>query len=63
MKNVPGSMTPTGIDIKNIKEEANVMEDNKSRRKQSHSIAAAVWNLGREYASVSFILASWNLDS
>ena len=39
---VPGSMTPSGIEIKNTKQKANVMEDNMSKRKQSHSIAPAM---------------------
>ncbi|KAG7024953.1 hypothetical protein SDJN02_13773, partial [Cucurbita argyrosperma subsp. argyrosperma] len=62
LKIEPGSMTPTGIDTKKIKDEANVIEDNKSRRKQSHSIAAAVWNLGREF-QVTSSRASMNINS
>ena len=56
-------MTPSGIEIKKIKEKANVIEDNISKRKHNHSLAPAVWNFGREYASNSFIFASLNLDS
>ena len=56
-------MTPSGIEIKKIKEKANVIEDNISKRKHNHSLAPAVWNFGREYASDSFIFASLNLDS
>jgi hypothetical protein len=55
-------MIPGGIDIKNIKEKANVKEDNISKRKHSHSIAAAILNFGREYPSFSIIFVSWNLD-
>jgi len=32
-------MNPAGIDIKNIKEKANVIEDNISKRKHNHSLA------------------------
>ena len=56
-------MTPTGIEIKKTKENANVMEDNISKRKHNHSIAPAILNLGREFASASFIFMSLNLDS
>ena len=59
----PGSMTPSGIEIKKTKENANVMEDNISKRKHNHSIAPAILNLGREFASASFIFMSLNLDS
>jgi len=52
---IPESMNPCGIDIKNIKQKANVIEDNISNRKHNHSIAAALLNLGREYPSISFI--------
>lgn len=54
----PGFMIPGGIDIKNIKEKANVMEDNISKRKHNHSIAAAILNFGREYPSVNFMFVS-----
>lgn len=56
-------MTPSGTEIKKTKEKRNVIEDNISKRKLSHCIAPAVWNLGREYASMSFIFVSLNLDS
>ena len=56
-------MTPSGIEIKKTKENANVMEDNISKRKHNHSIAPAILNLGREFASASFIFMSLNLDS
>jgi hypothetical protein len=56
-------MTPSGIEIKKIKEKANVIEDNISKRKHNHSLAPAVWNFGQEYASDSCIFASLNLDS
>ena len=56
-------MTPSGIEIKKTKENANVMEDNISKRKHNHSIAPAILNLGREFASASFIFVSLNLDS
>jgi hypothetical protein len=59
---VPGFMIPGGIDIKNIKEKANVMEDNTSKRRPNHSIATAMLNSGREYLSTSFIFVSRNLD-
>ena len=39
------------------------MEDNISKRKHNHSIAPAILNLGREFASASFIFVSLNLDS
>jgi len=39
---IPGSINPTGTEIKKIKEQANVIEDNKSKRKPSHSIIAAL---------------------
>jgi hypothetical protein len=55
-------MIPGGIDIKNIKEKANVMEDNTSKRRPNHSIATAMLNCGREYPSTSFIFVSRNLD-
>jgi hypothetical protein len=36
---IPGSMRPVGRLIKNIKEKANIRDDNTSNRKQSHSLA------------------------
>ena len=60
---LPGSMNPSGTEIKKTKEKANVKADNISNRKQNHSIAAAMWNLGREYLSVNFMFVSRNLDS
>ena len=51
-------MIPVGIEIKNIKENANVIEDNISKRKHNHSMAPAILNFGREYPSVSFIFVS-----
>jgi hypothetical protein len=39
---LPGSITPSGTEIKKTKENANVMDDNISKRKHSHSIAPAV---------------------
>jgi hypothetical protein len=36
---LPGLITPSGTDIKKIKENANAMDDNISKRKHSHSIA------------------------
>ena len=56
-------MTPSGIEIKKTKENANVMKDNISKRKHNHSIAPEILNLGREFASASFIFVSLNLDS
>ena len=63
MNYLPGSMTPSGIEIKKTKEKSNVIEDNISNRKHNHSIAPAILNFGREFASVSFIFVSLNLDS
>jgi hypothetical protein len=40
MNYIPGSI-PFGKETKKTKEKANVIEENISRRKQSHSIAAA----------------------
>ena len=60
---LPGSMNPSGTEIKNTKEKANVKADNISNRKQSHSIAATMWNLGREYPSVNFMFVSRNINS
>jgi len=51
-------MNPGGTDIMNIKEKANMIEDNISKRKHNHSMAPAMLNFGREYASVSFIFVS-----
>ena len=48
----------SGIDIKNIKEKANVIEDNISKRKHNHSMAPAILNFGLEYPSVNFIFVS-----
>ena len=56
-------MTPLGTEMKKTKEKANVMEDKISKRKHSHSIAPAILNLGREYASINFMFVSRNLDS
>ena len=36
---IPGSMRPVGRLIKNIKEKANIRDENTSKRKQSHSLA------------------------
>lgn len=58
---MPGSMTPFGTEMKKTNEKANVMEDNISNRKHSHSTAPAILNLGREYASITFIFMSRNL--
>ena len=60
---LPGSMNPSGTEIRNTKEKANVKADNIFNRKQSHCIAAAMWNLGRVYPSINFMFVSWNLDS
>lgn len=38
----PGSMAPTGMDIKKPREDAKVTDDSMSRRKHSHSIAPAL---------------------
>ena len=43
---IPGSMRPVGRLIKNIKEKANIRDDSASRRKQSHPIAAVLYNFG-----------------
>ena len=61
-KYLPGSITPTGREITKSKEMANVIEDKISKRKHNHSIAPAMWNFGRQYASVSFIFVPLNLD-
>jgi len=53
MNYVPGFMIPGGIDINNTKEKANMMEDNISKRKDNHSIAA---NLAENtHQSVSYL--------
>jgi len=51
-----------GIDIKTNKEKANVIEDSISKRKRNHSMVALILKFGRQYASVSFIFVSLNLD-
>ena len=56
-------MIPSGIETKKTKEKTNVIADNTSKRKHNHSIAPAILNLGREFASASFIFLSLNLDS
>ena len=56
-------MTPSGMEIKKTKKNANVIEDNISKQKHSHSIAPEILNLGREFASASSIFVSLNLDS
>ena len=56
-------MTPSGIEIKKIKEKKNVIADNISKRMHNHSIAPAILNLGRAFTSTSFIFVSLNLDS
>jgi hypothetical protein len=56
-------MSPSGREIKKSNEKANVIEDNISKRKHNHSIAPAIWNFGRQYASVNFIFVILNLDS
>ncbi|KAK3030033.1 hypothetical protein RJ639_038132 [Escallonia herrerae] len=58
-----GSIVPSGMEIKNTKEKANVKEDNTSRQKRSHSMALTLLNFGREYASMNFILVALNLDA
>ena len=63
VNHLPGSMTPSGIETKKIKEKTKVIEDNISNRKHNHSIAPAILNFGREFVSVSFIFVSLNLDS
>ena len=60
---LPGSMTPSGINIKKTKEKKNVMEDIISKRKHNHPLAPAALKFGREYASVSFKFMSLNRDS
>jgi hypothetical protein len=62
-KYLPGSMTPFGREITKSKDTANMIEDNISKRKDNHPIAPAIWNFGRQYASVSFIFVPQNLDS
>lgn len=59
----PGTVIEFGKDIKKTKQNANVIEDKISNRKDSHSIALALYNLGWEYLSISFIFVSLNLDS
>jgi len=51
-------MNPGGIDIKNIRVKANVIEDNISKRKHNHSMAPIILNFGREYPSISVIFVS-----
>lgn len=58
-----GSIVPSGRVIKKISAEVNVMRDNTSKRRHSHSMAAAVLNFGREYPSISLKLMSRNLGS
>ena len=56
-------MSSSGIETKKTKEKTNVIEDNISKRKHKPSIAPAILNIGREFASASFIFLSLNLDS
>ena len=39
---IPGSINPVGREIKKINDAANVIEDNKSKRIESHSVTAAL---------------------
>ena len=56
-------MSSSGIESKKTKKKTNVIEDNISKRKHKPSIAPAILNIGREFASASFIFLSLNLDS
>ena len=56
-------MSSSGIETKKAKEKTNVIEDNISKRKHKPSIAPAILNIGREFASASLIFLSLNLDS
>jgi hypothetical protein len=53
-------MRPVGRLIRNIKEKANVRHDSISNRKQSHSLAAALYNFGREKLSSRWLLVDTN---
>jgi len=63
LKYSPGVVNEFGKDIKKTKQKANVRVDKISNLKFNHSIETALYNLGWEYLSISFIFMSLNLDS